>query len=178
MKKNKKGISGEWHEFGKVKVEHTLITKNWTYQHSENNVKTYIQLYLAPYGMVQALTKLHSNRKSFANANVLSKHVKLALDVMENECYDSKNMKLDVGNFGNLGEKEFDYIYCSICTKDILPSLLHTHRGKLPANATIKNLLGRWDILNIQPSYLDMAGCLIPHEGHVHAGANARRFIE
>ena len=87
-------------------------------------------------------------------------------------------MKLDVGNFGNLGEKEFDHIYCSICTNDILPSLLHTHRGKLRANATIKDLLGKWDILDIQLSYLDMAGCLIPHEGHVHARPNARRFIE
>ena len=123
--------------------------------------------------MVQALTKLHSNQRSFANADVLSKQVKLALDVMENECYDSKNMKLDVGNFGNLGEKEFDYIYCSICTKDILPLILHTHCGNLPANAT-NALLGNWDILKIQPSYLDMAGCWIPQEGHVHAGPNAR----
>ena len=39
MKKNQKGISGEWCEFGKVNAEHTLITNDWTYQQSENNVK-------------------------------------------------------------------------------------------------------------------------------------------
>ena len=86
-------------------------------------------------------------------------------------------MKLVVSDFVNLGSKTFNFISCRICTEKIIPTIVHDKRGNLPQNAKIVNLINAWDKLDISPSFLDIAGCLIPHESNIHAGPNGRRFI-
>ena len=41
----------------------------------------------------------------------------------------------------------------------------------------ISDLIENWDVLDISSDLLDIAGCLIPDESHIHAALNGRRFI-
>ena len=42
----------------------------------------------------------------------------------------------------------------------------------------LPDLISSWDNLKISSKDIDLAGCLIPHDPHVNAGPNARRFIK
>ena len=86
-------------------------------------------------------------------------------------------MTLTISDFGKLGIKKFSYIYCSVCNNDIIPCLIKENSGKLPENATIIDVLNKWDKLDFPVNYLDLAGCLIPNEQHIHVGPNGRRYI-
>ena len=91
--------------------------------------------------------------------------------------YSVEKVTLTISDFGNLRIKKFSYIYCSVCNNDIIPCLIKENSSKLPENATIIDMLNKWDKLDFPVNYLDLAGCLIPNEQHIHAGPNGRRYI-
>ena len=126
--------------------------------------------------MVKTSTKLYSHRKDYHAFNVLPDLVKTNLSIKEKD-YSVEKMSLTISDFGNLGIKKFSYIYCSVCNNDIIPCLIKENSRKLPENATIIDMLNKWDKLDFPVNYLDLAGCLIPNEQHIHTGPNGRRYI-
>ena len=169
MKKHTEG--GDWRQFGKIDVAHTLITKDWSYE--DNSFR---ELILAPFGMVDALIKLHSSKKNICGWMSLKESVKTGLQLSEST-YDVNKLKLDVGHMDNFGVKQFHHIVCSKCLEKVLPAVVGKYRSVLPENCSVADLMCRWDSAKILPKYSDVVGCLIPNEEHVHCGPNSRRFI-
>ena len=167
----KREPSGNWRCFKEIEINHSLISKDWAYDE-----KAYSKLYICPYGMVKTLTKLYSHRKNYHAFNVLPDLVKTNLSIKEKD-YSVEKMSLTISDFGNLGIKKFSYIYCIVCNNDIIPCFIKENSSKLPENATIIDVLSKWDKLDFPVNYLNLAGCLIPNEQHIHAGPNGRRYI-
>ena len=125
--------------------------------------------------MVKTLAKLYSHGKNCHAFNVLPDLVKTNLSIKEQD-YSVEKMTLTIFDFGNLGIKKFSYIYCSVRNNDIIPCLIKENSSKLQKNATIIDVLNKWDKSDFLINYLDLAGCLIPNEQHIHAGPNGRPF--
>ena len=105
--------------------------------------------------------------------NVLPDLVKTNLSIKEKD-YSIEKMTLIVSDFGNLGIKSL--VTYSVSNNDI-PCLIKENSRKLPENATIIDVLNKWDKLDFPVNYLDLAGCLIPNAQNIHAGPNGRRYI-
>ena len=172
MKKGS-GKGGGWRKFEKMKIHHTIITKDWKY-----GDKTFREYTLSPLGMVESLTKRLSAKSTYNQANFISPEIKTALDISE-DTYDIKKMSIDVSNQGDLGEKEFYHISCETCTKDFIPAVLKMNRGKLNTDSPgIIDLISNWDKLDLSPTLMDLAGCFFAREPHVNCAPNGRRFIQ
>ena len=169
MKEKPEG--GHWRTFGKIDVAHTIIYKDWSYDN-----ESYRELILAPFGMVEALVKLHSSKKNICDWRSLKYNVKVGLKLDE-ITYDVNKLKVNAGHMGNLGVKQFQHILCSICTETVFPFVVNKYKSKLPDNCSVADLMCNWDLAKIQPKYSDVVGCLLPNEEHVHCGPNSRRFI-
>ena len=59
----------------------------------------------------------------------------------------------------------------------MIPFLIKENSSKLPENAAIIDVFNKQDKLDFPVNYLDLAGCLIPKEQHIHASPNGRRYI-
>ena len=126
--------------------------------------------------MLKTLERLHSHKKNYHSFAIISEHVKNELGVTP-ENYNKEDISIEISHQGNKGLKSFDYLYCSICQKDKIPSLLSKYKNKLPDNPKINDLIDNWDILDISPELLDIAGCIIPDMEHINAAPNGRRYI-
>ena len=102
-------------------------------------------------------------------------YLKTNLSIKEKD-YSVEKMTLSISDFGNLGIKKFSYIYCRVCN-DIIPFLIKENSSKLPENATIIDVLNKWDKLDFPVNYLGLASCFIPNEQYIHAGRNDRHYI-
>ena len=161
---------GKWRDFDQtLTCAHTVITKRWKY-----GDKTFQELFLCPFGMVETMVKFHNNSRntvfSFMRAEVKNE---LQLSA---ETYDRSKLDLSVSHMGNLGVKKFQHVVCRKCMDITLPAVRKHH--KLSEDVTIEFVISNWDKLKISSKDVDLAGCLLPHEPHVNAGPNARRFIE
>ena len=165
------GEGGKWKEIQKIKIAHTILIRDWSY-----NEQNYREWFICPVGMIDAFSKRLAVKSGYANANVLSPDLKSVLHISEGT-YNKEEMNVKVSNIGNLGVKEYYHISCKVCKKDIIPHLLHQYRSALPQNPTHVDLINNWDRLKVKSSLMDLAGCFIPLEEHVNAGPNGRRFI-
>ena len=127
--------------------------------------------------MLKTLEKLYSHAKTYHSFNVLSEKVKTDLGLSSPEDYDKNKMELTITHEGNKGIKKFVYLSCRVCHKDKLPELLRKYKHKLPDQPKVSDLMENWDLLDISIDLIDIAGCLIPDEKHLHAAPNGRRFI-
>ena len=123
------------------------------------------------------MEKLYKHKKTYHNFLVLSDKMKKDLGIEKADQYNSSKMKLTITHEGNKGIKKFTYLSCRVCHKDKLPELLKKYSDKLPDRPNITHLIENWDILEIPADLLDIAGCMIPDESHIHAAPNGRRFI-
>ena len=113
------GEGGKWKEIQKIKISHTVLTRDWSYD--EQN---YREWFICHVGVIDAFSKQLALKSGYANANVLSPDLKSVLQISE-RTFDKEKMTVKVSNIGNLGVKEFYHISCKVCKKDILPHLLH-----------------------------------------------------
>ena len=117
------------------------------------------------------MEKLYSYKKTYQIFKVLLEKAKQDLEINA-ETYDKNHMKLTINHEGNNGIKKFLYLSYWLCHKDKLPGLFVKCKDKLPDAPTI--LIENWDILDIIVDLLDIAGCLILDEKHLHAAPYGR----
>ena len=165
MKKRHEG--GKWRVFQKMEIEHTIMTKDW-----ELNGKTFRELFLCPFGMVETCVKIHSNQRNTVY-NCIRGEIKDALAIKED--FNRNELKVSVSHMGNLGMKNFDHIFCRLCVDNVLPAI--RSRYNLDTNSELKDIITNWDKNNISSKDIDLAGCFLPYEPHISAGPNGRRFI-
>ena len=163
--------AGNWREFTKIKVNYTSLLKDWSYDD-----RNFRETFLIPFGMLKALERLYSNKKTYHLCPVLPESVKQELG-LSGEVHKKEKMKLTVSHKGNKALKTFDYICCSICLKNKIPVVLEKYKDKLPEHAKVNNLIDQGDILGVADNLLDIAGCFIPDDKNVHAAPNGKRFI-
>lgn len=82
-------------------------------------------------------------------------------------------MKLTITNKGN---KEVKSI-CSIWHKDNLSVFLDECKNRLPDNPEINDLIEARDNLGLSTDTIDLHGCILPDQSHIHVSPNGRRFI-
>lgn len=87
-------------------------------------------------------------------------------------------MKLTITHKVNKEIKSFYHIYSSICHKDQPPLFLDKCKDKLPNNPKINDLIKAWDNLGLSTDFLDLAGCILSDQSHVHVSPNGRRLTE
>ena len=100
-----------WRSFDLIRVEYTIITQRWT---SKLTPTDHVDLrYLCPWGMKDMITKNYSAAtcKTF---EILPKVVREAFN-LEKDTYNKDNINVTVTNSGNMGFKQFNHIYCSVC---------------------------------------------------------------
>ena len=107
--------AGNWREFTNIKLNFTYLVKDWSYDNKKCR-----EWFLIPFGMIKALEKLYSNKKTYHSYQVLPENVKHEFGLTA-EGYEKERMKLVVSHQGNKGIQSFNYIYCTICQKDKIP---------------------------------------------------------
>lgn len=104
--------------FTKIKINYTHLVKDWSY-----NDRKCRETFLVPFGMIKALEKPYSNKKTYHSYHVLPENTKQELSLTSDE-YENDKMKLIVSHQGNRGIKSCHYVCCTICHKDKIPVIL------------------------------------------------------
>ena len=184
-----------WRSFGSVRVEYTILTQRWTYDHKSdvslllhddtdhNNGVTqqppdYVDLqYLCPWGMKDMLTKNYSSAtcKTF---EIMPRTVRDAFN-LEKDTYNKDNINVTVTNSGNMGFRKFNHIYCSVCKRSTLCKVVESNQIHFQniENPSFSDVMKKWDEMGLSRNLSDLVGCLIPNKVDVICGPNVRRFI-
>ena len=119
------------------------------------------------YGMLKTMGKLYLDKKTSNIQNPFGKS-KARFEINE-ETYDKNQMKFKINHEGNKTIKKCVFLSCWVCHKDKLPGLFVKYKDRLSDAPKISHLLENWDILDTTVDFIDIAGCLIPGEKHLHA---------
>ena len=71
----------------------------------------------------------------------------------------------------------FYHLYCRFCEKSCLKTIWGKHSDKLPEEKSIKNLMLKWDELDLSWMNIDMLGCLLPNDESHTVVVNAKGFF-
>ena len=157
-----------------IKVNYTYINRIWI---NTGNKLTSSAKYIIPFGMVNTMKTLLAHRKCLNDFRVIPEKVKEDMKPNKPENFNKTLINVTAEQDVAKGVKEFTYIYCSICQKNELPSLITKFQAKLPGNLDVENNMDNWDSVIIQISYLDLCGCILPNDPSVNAAPNGRRYL-
>ena len=170
----KNNVSLGWRKWEVEKIRFTYMVKTISY--GEN---VWSQKFIAPYGMKDSIKKrkLDSRGRSSLPGNA-----KQTLYLPEH--YDINDVVIECADEGDQGYKEFYVVYCQKChTSDggYMKHFTTEYKDCLPSDPKIKDIMENWDKISKEhPSvmkYIDVAGCILPHEPTVDASPNESHYI-
>ena len=171
----KNTVSLNWRRWDVEKIRYTQIVKTITYGENVWSTK-----FIAPYGMKEAIKQRKRDNRGRSS---------LPGDAKETLClpehYDFKDVVIDVEDEGDLGHKEFYVVYCLKChssDRGYMKYFTTQYKDFLPNNPTLKDVMDNWDKIAEEHSssimkYIDVAGCILPHEPTVSASPNESHYI-
>ena len=124
--------------------------------------------------------KLYSRVKSVRNS--LPDGAADALVLPENS--DPKDITIDVTDDGDLGFMELYVITCKKCHMSeigFMQYFVMKYKALLPEDPKLADIMGNWDKIIAKHSgemkHIDILGCILPHQTHIFASPNERKFI-
>lgn len=170
--KNEVGLN--WRKWALEKIRYTTISKTLSY-----GDKSWCERFIAPYGMKDSIRKRKGDTRGKSS---LSDDAKEALCLPDN--YNPKDIKIITSDDGDLGFKEFYVVLCQKChfsDNGYLKYFVDKYKDFLPADPKISNIMDNWDkIVGAHASemkYMDVVGCILPHEPTLNACPNERKYI-
>ena len=168
MAMDKRQVKGDWRKTHRIKIPFTYVKQIF----SMDGFEDVILLHFCPWGLQKTIAK-RMKASSIKSVEVLPKVVKDAFQVDDD--FDISKVSLSCTDVGMKPPEAFYRIYCDYCEDNILPKVLQNE--KYGNFETFIELIRNWDDCEIPDGLLDIVGCFLPHEIHVHAGPNNRRFM-
>ena len=171
---NKNAVQESWRKWEVEKIRYTVVNRVYSYGGEE-----YVEKFISPFGMKETIKK---RKKDARGKSSLPRGAHEALNIPEN--YDVKEVEIVTGDEGDLGFKEFYVLLCRKCHFSDVGFMKHftnKYRGLLPSDPKISDIMDNWDkIVELHPSemkYIDVVGCILPHEPSLHASPNEKNYI-
>ena len=139
MEKN--ALSSDWGAFSTIKVNYIYINRIWI---NTGNKLTSTEKYIILFGMVNAIKTFLTHRKCLNDFRVIPEKVKEDIKLNNPENFNKTLINVTAEQEGAKRVEEFRYIYCSICQKKDVPSLITKFQARLPDNPKIDDIVDNW----------------------------------
>ena len=172
----KNTVECDWRTVHIEKICYTFIHRTFTYE-----VNSLEQTFISAFGMKEAVKrKLDSRVKSVRNS--LPDGAADALVLPEN--FDPKDITIEVTDDGDLGFMELYVITCKKCHMSetgFMQYFVTKYKALLPEDPKLADIMDNWDKIIAKHSgemkHIDIFGCILPHQTHIFASPNERKFI-
>ena len=173
----KNNVELSWRNVRIEKLRYTLVHR--TLKYGENK---FVQTFIPAFGTREAVKKRKSDARIAYTKKSLPDGAVEALVLPEN--YDHNDITIEMTDDGDLGFKELYVVICKKCHMSdtcFMRSFCLKYKSFLPENPKLADLMENWDrIIEKHPEemkHLDVLGCILPHETHIFASPNERKFI-
>ena len=100
------------------------------------------------------------------------------------ENFDPNDITIEVTDDGDLGFMELYVITCEKCHMSetgIMQDFVTKYKALLPEDPKLADIMDTWDKIIAKHSgemkHIDILGCILPHQTHIFASPNERKFI-
>ena len=173
----KNRVESDWKQWRIEKIRYTRVQRTFRY-----GVHSFSQTFISPFGAKESIKKRKTDKRVKSTTKSLPAGVVEALGIPEN--FDSNDVVIEVDDDGDLGFAEFYVILCRKChfvSTGFMNGFVLKYKAFLPTNPTISDIMDNWDkVIAKHPGemkHIDVLGCILPHQQHVHASPNERNFI-